>query len=153
MSEAVIAVIVLIIDQITKSAVAGNEAYWNIPVIRNFFHITYAKNTGMAWSLLSGQQIFLSLVSGAVILAMIWFLKTQKCDRLTRFAVSLMIGGAFGNLLDRLMLNYVRDFLDFYIFGYNFPIFNVADMALCIGVGLLLLAAVLEDTKENKHAS
>ena len=144
-------VLVIVIDQLTKMMIAGNEAMWNIVLIKNFFHITYAKNTGMAWSLLSGQQFFLSLIAAVVIGVLLWYLLTQKADRITRFAVALMIGGAAGNLIDRLMLNYVRDFLDFYIFGYDFPIFNVADMALCIGVGLILLAAYVEDKKEKTN--
>jgi signal peptidase II len=60
-----------------------------------------------------------------------------------------MIGGAAGNLIDRLLLNYVRDFLNFYIFGYDFPVFNIADSVLCIGVFILLLASILEDRKNG----
>ena len=118
-------------------------------MIENFFHITYAENTGMAWSMLSGQIAFLSLISAAAIGLMLWYLYTKKPDRLSRIALALMIGGAAGNLFDRLYFGYVRDFLDFYIFGYDFPIFNIADSALCIGVFLLALAALKEEKKEN----
>ena len=143
---------VLYLDQMTKYIVASHEAYWGIEVIHNFFYITYAKNEGMAWSLLSGQQVFLSITAAAAIGGMLWYLTTQKPDKLTRIGLYLMIGGAAGNLIDRLMLNYVRDFLDFYIFGYNFPVFNIADSALCIGVALLLLASFTEGDK-TEHAA
>ena len=76
-------------------------------------------------------------------------LKGKDQTKLYRTALCLMIGGAAGNLYDRLMIGAVRDFLDFYIFGYDFPVFNVADMALCIGVGLLFLEMLLPE-KEKK---
>ena len=147
----IIAILVLILDQLTKIIVSsGMLLYEDIPVISGFFHITYVQNTGMAWSLLSGKQIFLSLAAAVAIGVMIWYIITKKPDRLTVVALGLMIGGAAGNLLDRLVLNYVRDFLNFYIFGYDFPVFNVADCALCIGVVLLLVASVLEERKGEK---
>lgn len=146
----IIAVIVLLLDQVTKLLITSNMVlYEDIPVISGFFHITYVQNTGMAWSLLSGKQFFLCLMAAIAIGVMVYYLLYKKPDKLTTVALGLMIGGAAGNLLDRLVLNYVRDFLNFYIFGYDFPVFNVADCALCIGVGILILASVLEDKKER----
>lgn len=148
----IIAAIVLILDQLTKLFITGNMIeFEDIPVISGFFHITYVRNTGMAWSLLSGKQFFLSLMAAIAIGVMIYYLKYKKPDRLTVVALGLMIGGAAGNLIDRLVLNYVRDFLNFYIFGYDFPVFNVADCALCIGVAILIVASVLEDKKKGKN--
>ena len=144
MSTFIIAGIVLIIDQLTKYMIQTNESLHHISVIPGFFHITYAQNTGMAWSLLSGQTMFLSLAAVAAVGGMIWYLKTSDPDRLTKFCLALMIGGALGNLFDRVVYAYVRDFLDFYIFGYDFPIFNVADSALCIGVFLLMISTLKE---------
>ncbi len=147
--EALIIVLVIAIDLLSKHYVQVTESLHNVVVIRNFFHITYAENTGMAWSMLSGQIAFLSLVSAAAIGLMLYYLYVKKPDRLSRIALALMIGGAAGNLFDRLYFGYVRDFLDFYIFGYDFPIFNIADSALCIGVFLLAVAALKEENKEN----
>lgn len=148
----IIAAIVLILDQLTKLVITGNMIeFEDIPVISGFFHITYVRNTGMAWSLLSGKQFFLSLMAAIAIGVMIYYLKYKKPDRLTVVALGLMIGGAAGNLIDRLVLNYVRDFLNFYIFGYDFPVFNVADCALCIGVAILILASVLEDKRKGRN--
>lgn len=138
----------LILDQISKYIVAGNAALQNVQIIPHFFYITYAENTGMAWSLFSGQQAFFCLAAAVAIGVMIWYLIYKNPNRLSQAALALMICGAAGNLIDRLLLGYVRDFLHFYIFSYDFPIFNVADSCLTIGVILLILASFKE---ENTH--
>lgn len=142
-----IAGIIIALDQITKFVIQSNMDLHHVEIIKGFFSLTYAENTGMAWSLLSGKQAFLSVVSAIAIGVMIWYVLFKNPDRLTKFALSMMIGGAIGNLIDRVFLNYVRDFLDFIIFGYDFPIFNLADSALTIGVVLLFIAALKEEKK------
>ena len=149
----IVIVILIVLDQVTKSVVASNPAvYGNIEVIPNFFYITFVRNTGAAWSMLAGQRAFLSLLAAVAIFFMLMFLLKEKKNgsRLTTFALGLMIAGAAGNLLDRLMLGYVRVFLNFYIFSYDFPVFNVADICLTIGVALLIFASLFEkdETKE-----
>lgn len=146
----IIAVTVLILDQVTKFLISTNMVLFeDIPVISGFFHITYVQNTGMAWSMLSGQQQLLSLAAFAAIGVMLWYLMYRRPDRITTISIGFMMAGAAGNLIDRLVFSYVRDFLNFYIFGYDFPVFNVADIALCLGVGLLILDAFLEERKEK----
>ena len=140
-----IIIVTVLIDLGSKMWAASLGLFHDIPVIEGFFHITYVQNTVMAWSLLSGQQGVLALVAAVAIGLMGWYLFVKKPDILTGISLALMIGGAAGNLIDRLFLNYVRDFLNFYIFGYDFPVFNVADMALCIGVFLLLIATWKEE--------
>ncbi len=148
-----------ILDQLTKAMISTNpSAFANVEVIPGFFHITYVKNAGAAWSMLSGQRVLLSLISAAAVIGMLWVLQrtVAKKQKLNSLALSLMIAGALGNLIDRLMLGSVRDFLNFYIFGYDFPVFNVADICLTIGVGLLILATILEPdspkTEGTDHA-
>jgi len=148
-----------ILDQLTKAMISSNpSAFANVEVIPGFFYITYVKNAGAAWSMLSGQRVFLSLISAAAVIGMLWVLQrtVAKKQKLNSLALSLMIAGALGNLIDRLMLGSVRDFLNFYIFGYDFPVFNVADICLTIGVGLLILATILEPdspkAEETDHA-
>ena len=148
-----------ILDQLTKAMISSNpSAFANVEVIPGFFYITYVKNAGAAWSMLSGQRVFLSLISAAAVIGMLWVLQrtVAKKQKLNSLALSLMIAGALGNLIDRLMLGSVRDFLNFYIFGYDFPVFNVADICLTIGVGLLILATILEQdspkTEGTDHA-
>lgn len=141
----IISCVVFIVDLITKYIIQNHIALQNIEIIKGFFSLTYAENTGMAWSLLSGKQAFLSIVSAIAIGVMIYYVVAKNVDQFTKVALALMIGGAAGNLFDRLFLGYVRDFLDFIIFGYDFPIFNVADSALTIGVILLIIASFIED--------
>lgn len=144
--------ILIVIDQVTKSLIAANPAAWtNTEVIPGFFYITYVKNTGAAWSMMAGKRTLLSLVAAAAILVMIYYMDKARREhnRLTSAALALMIAGAAGNLIDRLMLGYVRDFLNFYIFGYDFPVFNVADICLCVGVGLLILSTLFEKDEDQ----
>ena len=146
----VLAAVVVILDQASKFYIDATPALWDRTIIPGFFHLTYVKNTGMAWSLLSGQQGLLSLVAAVAIGVMVWYLVNKKPGKWISFALGLMIGGALGNMLDRILLGSVRDFLDFYIFGYDFPIFNLADTALTIGVIMLIIAAFLDDRKEKQ---
>ncbi len=141
----IISCVVFIVDLITKYVIQSHSALQNVEIIKGFFSLTYAENTGMAWSLLSGKQAFLSIVSAIAIGVMIYYVVAKNVDQFTKIALALMIGGAAGNLFDRLFLGYVRDFLDFIVFGYDFPIFNVADSALTIGVILLIIASFIED--------
>ena len=151
LKEFVLLVLFLFIDQITKFIVSTNlNIYEPIVVIENFFNITYAQNTGAAWSIFEGKTIVLTIVSFVVSCAMIyWLFKNKNETKIVRFSVLLMLSGAIGNFIDRLLLGYVIDFLDFYIFGYDFPIFNIADSLLCIGVGILLLSTFFEKEKIN----
>lgn len=148
----VIAAVVLI-DQLSKYIIQNDISLYQVEIIPGFFDITYARNTGMAWSLLSGQQVFLCLVSAAAIIGMMWYLTVRKPKPLISFSLALMIGGAAGNLIDRLIFGYVRDFLNFYIFGYDFPIFNIADAALYIGVFLLLIDTFFEEKREYGNSN
>lgn len=147
-----IIILVLIVDQATKMWIQSSPAVLaGTELIPGFMYLNYVKNTGAAWSMLSGQQVLLSLIAVVEIGVLLWFLvKVRGKKRLTEAALALMIGGALGNLWDRLYLGYVRDFIDTYPFGYDFPVFNIADAALCIGVGLLMIEMVREDRKEKK---
>lgn len=142
---------VLAIDMLVKMW-AGNSLseVSSIEVIPNFFYLTYVENTGGAWGMLAGNIVFLVVVGIAAVIGFSYYYLQHYNDRLTQIAMVLMIAGAIGNLFDRAFLGYVRDMFDFYIFGYNFPVFNIADMSLIIGSGLLLLSVILEIKNEDK---
>lgn len=139
---------VIVIDQITKVLVFNYDSL-NIQVIKGFFYIGQVKNTGAAWGIFSGNMILFYVVT---IIAIGYIINIyRKCiDRpfYLRGALMLVLGGAIGNFIDRLSLNYVRDFFDFYIFGYDFPLFNIADAALVVGVGLVILYIIRNPHEE-----
>ena len=152
--EWIIIGVLIILDQITKYMVQISQPL-SIEVIPNFFYITYVKNDGAAWNMLAGKQTFLSLLAAVAIGVMLYFLLKQKQShsaKLNQIALACMIAGAAGNLIDRLVLNYVRDFLHFYPFGYDFPVLNIADTALTIGVILLILESIIEEVNLHKKS-
>lgn len=133
--------IFLVIDIVVKLIVKYNmEVYESIKIIDNFFYITYVKNSGAAWSILSGKQIFLIIFSIIVIIGIIIYLvKKKDYTKIEVISYSLLLSGAVGNLIDRVLYGYVIDYLNFYIFNYNFPIFNIADTCIVIGIMLLFI--------------
>ena len=141
-----ILLLIIGLDQLTKSWIESIlQLHESIELIPGFFSLTYARNTGAAWSMLAGQMTFFIVLTSAVLCGLIWLMvKTPKESTWTRISFSLIMGGAIGNFIDRISFGYVRDFLDFILFGYDFPIFNVADMALCIGVALLALVMLMD---------
>ena len=144
----IISIILLCIDQISKLLVVNLLTKTDsIAIIKNFFYLTYINNDGAAFSILVGKRIFLILVAIIVIIMLIHYIKKNNIqNKLELVSISLIIGGSLGNLMDRVVRGYVIDFLDFKIFNYNFPIFNLADTFIVIGVILLLLK---ELRKEN----
>jgi len=130
-------VIDIIVKLVIKNSLVFNES---IRIINNFFYITYVKNTGAAWSILSGKQLFLIIFSLVVIIILlVYLLKKKDYSNFECLGYSLLLGGAIGNLIDRIIYGYVIDYLNFYIFNYNFPIFNIADCCIVIGIMLLFI--------------
>ena len=144
--------VIVIGDQVTKIIVDHTLSLGgSYAIIDNFFYFTYAHNTGAAWGMLAGKiSLFLIVSVVAAIGIIYYFMKSESYQKLTRFGLVLVFGGLIGNLIDRLAFGYVRDFLDFIIFGYNFPIFNVADMAITIGMALVILEIGIEEYKAWK---
>ena len=144
--EILILLLIIGLDQLTKSWIESIlQLHESIELIPGFFSLTYARNTGAAWSMLAGQMTFFIVLTSVVLCGLIWLMvKTPKESTWTRISFTLIMAGAIGNFVDRLSFGYVRDFLDFILFGYDFPIFNVADMALCIGVALLALVMLMD---------
>lgn len=120
-------------------------------IINNLFYFTYAHNTGVAWGMLAGHLwLFIIVALVSAVLMIIFFKRTKKEEILTRFGLVLTFAGMIGNLIDRMVLGYVRDFIDVIIFNYNFPIFNIADMAVVIGVALIIIEIIFEEHIHGK---
>ncbi|MGD0959728.1 MAG: signal peptidase II [Methylomonas sp.] len=139
-----ISALTLVLDQASKLAVDGSMQLFQSISLLPFFNLTYVHNTGASFSFLSeagGWQrwLFAGLavcMSGVIT---VWLLRLQKHETLMAVALSMVLGGAVGNLIDRITYGYVIDFLDIYYQSWHWPVFNIADSAICIGVGLMLL--------------
>lgn len=150
----IIATITLLVDQASKAIIETilslNEEF---TIIKNFFSFHYINNYGAAWSILNNHTVFLILLSLFALLLIYHFMYLFKTNKRNNIAFGLVTGGLVGNLIDRWIFGYVRDFLSFRIFSYNYPVFNIADTAIVIGMGLLLYAVWKgEDHHEQNHS-
>jgi len=126
----------------------------SITIIDKFLYITSHRNRGAAWGILQGQMWLFYVITLVVIVAIMYYLhKAAKGKRLLGLSLALMLGGAIGNFIDRVLRQEVVDFIHTYIFSYNFPVFNIADSALVIGVILLMIQMLLDErgTKEKSY--
>lgn len=111
-----------------------------VVIIKRFFNITYVHNTGVAWSMLSHNSFLVVIISLIVIMGILLYIKNNNPDSLTeKFAYSLVLGGALGNFINRIVFGYVIDFIDVKIFNYDYPIFNLADIFIVVGVFMLVI--------------
>jgi signal peptidase II len=128
-----------LIDRIIKLIFVSFIALGQVNnVITNFFYLTNVHNYGAAWSILNGNRLFLIVVSLlALVIIYKYFVEKEKLNNTKVILFSLLFGGIIGNLYDRIFLGYVVDYLGFIIFGYKFPIFNLADTFIVISVILI----------------
>jgi len=152
-----IAIIVILLDQLTKWLVVKNmELGEKISIWDPYIGLLSHRNRGAAWGMLEGQMWLFYVVTLLVVVGIIYFFQKEgKTNRL--FAISLMflLGGAIGNFIDRIWRKEVVDFVDVLIpvINYDFPIFNVADAALTIGVVLIIIHVIAEEKKNKKKVS
>lgn len=148
----ILSLICLIIDQITKILVIKIlPLSGSIEIIKNFFYIIPTNNTGAAFSILIGQRIFLILITIAILAFLIQYIKKNKIERkIDIISFSFIIGGSLGNLIDRIIRGLVIDFISLKLGNYNFPIFNIADTLIVLGVILLLLGAKGGNKHDNR---
>ena len=112
----------------------------SVKIFNNFIYITYVRNTGAAWSVFSSKTYLVLIISVLIIAGIIVYLyKNKPKNSLEKLAYSMILGGAFGNFFNRLVYGYVIDFIDIRIFGYDYPIFNLADIFIVLGVLLLII--------------
>ena len=147
----ILSIIFLVIDQISKLIIKLLEPNEVITIIKNFFYIIYTNNTGAAFSILLGKRIFLIVVAILIIGILLYYIKKNKVDgKLNIIAFSLIIGGSLGNLIDRIVRGYVVDFISIKLGSYNFPIFNIADTLIVVGVFLLLIGNTGGNKNDNR---
>lgn len=138
-----IAAIVILIDQLSKITMSKLMAYGSSISVTSFFNLVIAHNKGAAFSFLafeSGwQRYFFTVLGLAAALFILYLLKKNAGQRLFCWALALILGGALGNVIDRILYGYVIDFLDVHVGGWHWPAFNAADSAICIGATLFVL--------------
>jgi signal peptidase II len=153
----IISVVVIFLDQATKLFIDRTmDLHSSITVLENFFNITYIRNKGAAFGFLAESSfrlpffILISIIAGVVIIGI--FRKLRPEQKLTAVSLSLIFAGALGNLIDRIRLGEVIDFLDAHWYEHHWPSFNVADSAICVGVFLLALDMLREERQRKKSA-
>jgi signal peptidase II len=144
----VISLAVFIFDQVTKYLITSHLSLFQVIPVLPFFNIVYVDNTGSAFGMFKGlgNPFFIGIAGAAIIAVAVMMIK----DRDNRLGLSLILGGAAGNLTDRVIHRYVIDFLDFYAGKHHWPAFNVADSALTVGIALILVKTVFHRTEADK---
>ncbi len=148
------AVIALLIDQTTKIMmnmfIHINE---KVIIIKDFFSLYPLENYGAAWSIFNYKVEILIITSIIALVIIYRYMYNFKENKRNNIAFGFIIGGIFGNLIDRIFLGYVRDFLSFKIFNYHYPVFNFADTFIVIGVFLLIIAIIKGEDKNERNSS
>lgn len=148
----IFSIVFLAVDQISKIIldkilILGKS----ISIFEKFLYITKAYNDGISFSMLTGHRWLIILISIFVMLFLYFYMGCFKENKRNIIAFSLVYGGLFGNLIDRIVHGYVIDFIDFYVLNYNYPIFNLADSFICIGILMILYAIFLGEDNENSR--
>lgn len=142
-----LALIILISDQFTKVLIVGYYQLGDSTYVTNFFNLVRWHNSGAAFSFLAGasgwQRWFFTVIGLLAAVVIVWMLKSHSGQKLFAFALACILGGALGNVIDRVLYGHVVDFLDFHWRGWHFPAFNIADSAITIGAVCLILDELL----------
>ncbi|WP_448549114.1 signal peptidase II [Thalassotalea fusca] len=153
-----ITVVFLILDQITKQWVAHSFSLYESVRITSFFNFTYVHNLGAAFSFLADQGgwqrwFFTAIAAIASVIFTVWLARTPKEQPMLAIALAFMLSGALGNLIDRVLLGYVIDFLDFHWQGSHWPAFNVADSVIFIGAALMIIDSFKQDSQAKESSN
>lgn len=148
-----LALVVLFFDQLTKWIIVKSLFVGqSVAIIPHVLYITSMRNTGAAWNILEGQFWFFFIITAVVLVIVIYYMqKVGRKDPLLGTALALVIGGTLGNFADRLFRGEVVDFIHVYIVHYNYPVFNLADSSLFVGVVLIIIYLLREGKKEKKN--
>lgn len=137
-------ILITLLDQGTKYYVRSTMALeQSITMLPGFFTVTYVRNTGAAWGMFGGQNLSLTVFSLVMLVLMVIFHRTFLSDTLEhKIALGLLLGGIIGNLVDRVKLGWVTDFIDLSVRGHHWPTFNISDAAICAGVALYVVSSL-----------
>ena len=145
--------LVIVLDQISKASISSHFVYGESMPVTSFFNLVLAHNQGAAFSFLSNaggwQRWMFSAIAALASVWIIWLLRRHLEQKLFCFAMAMILGGALGNLIDRVAYGYVVDFLDFYWGNYHFAAFNLADSAITCGATLLLWDSFVNKTEKS----
>jgi len=137
-----IAIVAILLDQVTKLTILKTFQYGEFRPLTSFFNLVLVYNKGAAFSFLASaggwQRWFFTLLGVVAATIIVWMLKRHNGQRMFCLSLSLILGGALGNVIDRILYGHVVDFLDFHVAGWHWPAFNVADSAIVLGAGLIL---------------
>ena len=147
----IIALISFLIDQVSKLVIVNTFSLNEVKtVIKNFFSLSYIQNTGAAWGIFQDKTIVLAIISLIFLYFFVkYIIELKNVNKLSMVSLGLILGGIVGNLFDRIVNNYVIDFLSFKIFSYNFPIFNLADTFIVLGIILIFVETCLKGDKND----
>ena len=151
-----IASTLLILDQIIKIIIKYNmNLYDKIIIIKNFFSILYLKNTGAAFSLFKDSTFILIIISVIFIIILDKYIRKEQnsLNKIDILSFGLIMGGIFGNLIDRIIHKGVIDYLSFRFFSYYFPVFNFADISITVGIALLIISTIINEKKQDKEGN
>lgn len=142
-------IILLLLDQIVKILVRTKMAlYQEIKIIPRFFSLYYVENDGAAFSILGSKTLLLIIISLACIIYLNKFIIEEKLPKISYIPLGLLLGGIMGNLIDRIIYHSVTDYLSIFIFKYSFPVFNIADIAICLSTIFLIIVFIIDEKKE-----
>ena len=148
-------IVTVFLDQLTKYlTVLHLKPIDTYPIIEDVLHLTYVENTGAAFGMMKDARWVFMITSTVAIIGilgyMIWraYVKKEKMHWMEALSLSFIVGGGIGNMIDRVLLEYVIDFIDFTLI--NFAVFNVADSFVCVGVGIFALAVILDEIETSK---
>ena len=148
----IFSVIIIFVDQIIKYLISHNiKLNSHICIFKKIFYIAHVRNDGAAWSIMSGDKWLLILIALiAIVIIYKTFIENKKIDKMDTLIYSLLLGGIIGNLVDRIIYGYVIDYVEFIIFKYRYPIFNLADICIVIAVIFIIIKSIREEVCKRK---
>lgn len=148
----IFSLIVIIVDQILKSIVNRSILLnHHIKIINHFFYISHVHNEGAAWSIMSGNRVFLIMIAIiSIIVVYKVFMEKSELNKYNIFVYSLLLGGIIGNLIDRIIYGYVIDYIELIFGNYHYPIFNLADICIVISIILIIVKSIQEEVCKRK---